>query len=125
MKSSLDARLSSLKAKGSAARFATSDLQGEGVRNSVASDGKRTAGRVFSRALNRAGLGTNEAADRLGYANASAVSRVASGLDVPEILARWIADPILRVGLIEALAEESGDHAEIRTVVTIGRAVGQ
>jgi hypothetical protein len=117
MSRTVDPRLDGVTAKGSAARFATPDASPNGV----GSDEKRLAGRVFERAVNRSGLAPKAIADRLRRSESSVVSRLVAGLDIPEAIARWIADPELRAALVEALAELPGDAVEVSTVVTIGR----
>lgn len=116
MAHSIDPRLGEVKGKGSSARFAADDLKGEGARRNL-SDEKRAAGRVFERAVNRAGLTISAAADRINNGATGGVCRVTSGLDLPPILARWILDPVLRVGLIESLAELPGDDVRVKTVI--------
>lgn len=117
-------KLTGVKAKPSVAGFAADRLKGEGVRNAVVSDEKRAAGQVFARALNRAGLTPKEAADLLGYPESSAVSRLTSGVDVPQIVAHWLVSiSRLRSGLIEALAELPGDDWNVKTVIEKGRKV--
>lgn len=116
MADSLRTRLGEVKAKGSSARFAADALKGEDTRN-ILSDEKRHAGRVFERAVNRAGLTSSQAAERICNGHTGGVSRVTSGLDIPPVIARWIADPDLRLGLIEALAELPGDGVHVKHVI--------
>lgn len=125
MPSSVQARLDAIQGKRSAARFASpdkSERRGEGGRKDIATDEQRAAGRIFARALNRAGLDPKDAAERLGYSATSDISRLTSGVGVSAVIARFLADPRLVEGLVEALAELPGDRVTVRTQIQIARA---
>ncbi len=108
------AKLDHVVAKGSAARFATSELRGESTRKEFAeSDEAREMGRIITRIGEIAGLTDQQVGQELGYAGGSEVSRWKSGAAVPGFLARLVKHPRLRAVLVEALAESVADGSVI------------
>ena len=115
-----ETRLDGIQAKGLRARFASIEERGEQSANGVG-DQKRAAGAIVARALECVGMTPKSAAGRMGYSESSSISDFVSGLTVPAFIARFIADPVLRSGFIEALAELPDDGVVIERVVRIQR----
>ena len=122
MASSLRDRLDGVPRKPAAMRGETVHLRGEGVRNRIAADEARLAGRLLADAILNAKLTNQQAADRLGI-HPSAPSRWKSGAEIPALVVRWIADPVMRRGLIVALADLPDDDVETEVLIRVGRKV--
>lgn len=122
MADSLRNRLGELQGKRPVMASAGLRIKGEATRrNPAISDAQRFAGHVFGSALHAVELTKEEAGHELNYADGTSVTRWTSGVDVPEFLARFIAHPMLRGALVEALAKIPGDHVHGEFVVRIAR----
>lgn len=96
---------------------ARASLRGEGPGQFLSSV---ALGAVIERAISLSGLTKDQAAQEMGYANGSLVSRWIANLEPPNLTRIW-AVTALRAGLVAALAEQAGAQVEVETSIRIRR----
>lgn len=109
---SLRANLDALPRKSSA----RATLRGEGAPKFL---GNAHLGPVIERLIALAGLNKDQAADAMGYSDASTVSRWISGQENPHLTRIWAA-AALRAPLVMALAERA-ESIEVETSIRVRR----